>query len=59
MKVTKTSQKMIDFLKKKQNIKYIYPSKQTVNILHELYNDILESYDYLLSLKNNLKSELI
>jgi hypothetical protein len=52
MKITKTSQKMIAFLKKKQYIQYTEPNKQTENILHDLYNDILESYNYLLSLKN-------
>jgi len=52
MKITKTSQKMMAFLKKKQYIKYIEPSNQTKNILHELYNDILDSHHYLLSLKN-------
>ena len=51
MKITKNSQKLIAFFKKNQYANFIEPNKQTVQILKELYNDLLEAYQYLLSLK--------
>jgi hypothetical protein len=51
MKITKMSQKLISFFKKNQYIDYIEPSKRTEIILTNLYNDIVEAYKYILSLK--------
>jgi hypothetical protein len=49
MKITKNSQKLISFFKKNQYLDYIPPNKKTLNILHDLYEDISEAYHYFLS----------
>jgi hypothetical protein len=53
MKITKNSQNLIAFLKKNNYIDYTRPTKKTLNIFHELFNDIMEAQDYLNNLKTN------
>jgi hypothetical protein len=49
MKITQNSQKLISFFQKNQYLEYIPPNKKTLNILHDLYEDISEAYNYFLS----------
>lgn len=58
MKITKNSQKLIAFFKNKKYINNIQPNTETINILHDLYNDVLEGYHFLLSLKKDKKNTL-
>jgi hypothetical protein len=51
MKLTQKSQKFMQFLNDHPYIHPIYQSKTTNEIITELYNDLLESYKYLLSIK--------
>lgn len=53
MKITKNSQKLISFFKNKKHINYVKPNNQTIDILHDLYNDVLEAYNYLMILKKS------
>jgi hypothetical protein len=51
MKLSKNSKQLMLFFTKNKHINNIKQSKRTDNILNELYNDILDSYNYLNTLK--------
>ena len=51
MKITKCSKLLMSFLIKNNHVNHVVPTKKTNVIINKLYNDILESYNYLLSLK--------
>jgi hypothetical protein len=51
MKLSKNSKKLMLFFTKNKHIHTKPQTKATKNILSELYNDILDAYNYLLSLK--------
>jgi hypothetical protein len=52
MKLSKNSKQLMLFFTKNKHINNIKQSKRTDNILNELYNDILDSYNYLNTLKH-------
>ena len=51
MKLSINSKKLMTFFIKNNHINHFHQTEKTNHILAELYNDILESYNYLLSLK--------
>ena len=51
MKLSKKSKQLLLFFTKNKYVTHISQSSTTNNIIKELYNDILDSYNYLLSLK--------
>ena len=53
MKITKCSKLLMSFLIKNNHVNHVIPTKKTDVIIHKLYNDILESYNYLSSLKQH------
>ena len=55
MNITKKSTQLISFLQNNTYIKHNKPTVKTKTILLELYSDILEAYNYLLSLKKKNK----
>jgi hypothetical protein len=55
MKLSKNSKKLITFLNKNDHINYVTQTKHTNTILSELYGDIKNAYNYLLSLKQSNK----
>ena len=52
MKLSKNSKQLMLFFKNNKHINYIKQTQKTDNILTELYNDILNSYNFLIHLKN-------
>jgi hypothetical protein len=53
MKITKSSKELISFLIKNNHVNSVTQNKKTDAIISKLYNDILESYNYLYSLKQS------
>ena len=53
MKITKCSKLLMSFLIKNNHVNHVIPTKKTDVIIRQLYNDILESYNYLSSLKQS------
>jgi hypothetical protein len=51
MKLSKNSKKLMLFFKNNKHINYIKQTQKTDKILTELYNDILNSYKFLINLK--------
>jgi hypothetical protein len=51
MKLSDKSRKLMLFFTKNKHINQVIQSKKTDNILKELYHDIMESYKYLMQLK--------
>jgi hypothetical protein len=53
MKITKSSKELISFLIKNNHVNNVTHNKKTDVIITKLYNDILEAYNYLSSLKQS------
>lgn len=53
MKFTKLSQKMFRFFNKNQHVAPIEPTKATLDIMKDLYKDILNAHDYVSSFHGN------
>ena len=51
MKLSKKSKQLILFLTKNNHINKVKQTKQTYNIISELYNDIYDAYMFLQNLK--------
>ena len=53
MRLTKNSKNLMLYLTKHKFLNHTIKSKKTDTILTQLYNDILESYNFLMSLKQS------
>ena len=51
MKLSKNSKHLMLFFTKNNHINKVHQTKRTDSIVSELYNDIYQSYKYLLNLK--------
>jgi hypothetical protein len=56
MKLSKNSKKLILLLKNSKHINQVKQSPNTISVLHLIYNDIMEAYNYLNKLKRNDKN---
>ena len=56
MKLSDKSKKLMSFFTKKKHIIEVHQSRKTETIFKELYNDIMNSYKYLIQLKEKNKS---
>jgi hypothetical protein len=53
MRLSKGSKKLMMFLTKNKGINHESFTKKTINILSELYGEMLEAYNYLSNLKRS------
>ena len=56
MKLSKNSKKLILLLKNSKHINQVKQTQNTTSVLHLIYNDIMEAYNYLNKLKRNDKN---
>lgn len=56
MEITKNSELLFSYLSENRNISFPKQNKKSNDVLKELYDDIFESYTYLMTIKNTKKN---